>query len=73
MPGRRNKTESLKPTIEEKFSSMIAAPFLIETAKSELQESGLSQAETVSKASDILTETTEKIADVLSNTDGNSQ
>jgi hypothetical protein len=61
------KTESLKPIIEEKFSSMIATPFLIETAKSELQESGLPQAETVSKASDILTETTEKIPDVLSN------
>jgi hypothetical protein len=42
------------------------ALFLIETAKSELQESGLSQAETVSKASDILTETTEKIPNVLS-------
>ena len=46
---------------------MIATLFLIETAKSELQESGLPKAETVSKASDILTETTEKIPDVLSN------
>jgi hypothetical protein len=52
---------------------MIAALFLIETAKSELEEAGLPQAEAVSKASDILTETTEKIADVLSNADGSSQ
>jgi hypothetical protein len=71
--GRRNKTESLKPIIEEKFSSMIAALFLIETAKSELEEAGLPQAETVSKASDKLAETTEKIAEVLSNANGNSQ
>ena len=52
---------------------MIAALFLIETAKSELEEAGLPQAEAVSKASDKLTETTEKIADVLSNASGNSQ
>jgi hypothetical protein len=37
---------------------MIAALYLIETAKSELQEAGLPQAETVSKASDNLTVTT---------------
>ena len=58
---------------EEVSSSMIAALFLIETAKSELEEAGLPQAEAVSKASDKLTETTEKIADVLSNADGNSR
>lgn len=58
---------------EEVSSSMIAALFLIETAKSELEEAGLPQAEVVSKVSEILTETTEKIADVLSDADGNSQ
>jgi hypothetical protein len=63
----------IKAYHEEVSSSMIAALFLIETAKNELEEAGLPQAEAVSKASDILTETTEKIADVLSSTDGNSQ
>jgi hypothetical protein len=47
----------------------IAALFLIQTAKSELEEAGAPQAEIVSKASDILTETTEKIADVLGEPD----
>jgi hypothetical protein len=61
----------IKAYDEEVASSMIAALFLIETAKSELEEAGLPQAEAVSKASDKLTETTEKIADVL--TSGNSQ
>ena len=50
---------------EEVSSSLIAALFLIETAKNELKEAGLPQAEAVSKASDILTETTEKIAHVI--------
>jgi hypothetical protein len=50
---------------EEVSSSIIAALFLIETVKSELQDAGSPQAEMVSKASEILTETTEKIADVL--------
>ena len=63
----------IKAYDEEVASSMIAALFLIETAKSELEEAGLPQAEAVSKASDKLTETTEKIADVLSNASGNSQ
>ena len=52
---------------------MIAALFLMETAKSELEEAGLPQAEVVSKASEMLTETTGKIAEVLSNADGNAQ
>jgi signal transduction histidine kinase len=51
---------------DEVSSSIVAALFLIETAKIELEHAGLPQAETVAKASDILTETTEKIADVLS-------
>jgi hypothetical protein len=63
----------IKAYDEEVASSMIAALFLIETAKSELEEAGLPQAEAVSKASDKLTETTEKIADVLTDASGNSQ
>ena len=63
----------IKAYDEEVASSMIAALFLIETAKTELEEAGLPQAEAVSKASDKLTETTEKIAEVLSNANGNSQ
>jgi hypothetical protein len=63
----------IKAYHEEVSSSMIAALFLIETAKNELEEAGLPQAEAVSKASDILTETTEKIADVLTDASGNSQ
>ena len=54
---------------EEVSSSIIAALFLIETAKSELEEAGSPQAEIVAKASDILTETTDKIADVLGEPD----
>jgi hypothetical protein len=50
---------------DEVSSSIVAALFLIETAKGELEEAGLPQAEVIAKASDILTETTEKIADVL--------
>jgi hypothetical protein len=63
----------IKSYHEEVSSSMIAALFMLETAKSELEEAGLPQAEVVSKASDILTETTEKIADALSNADGSSR
>ena len=51
---------------------MIAALFLIESAKSELEEAGSPHAETVSKASDILAETTEKIANVIGEADLNS-
>jgi hypothetical protein len=55
---------------DEVSSSIVAALFLIETAKSELEQAGLPQAEAVAKASDILTETTEKIADALSPGEG---
>ena len=58
---------------QEVSSSIVAALFLIETAKSELEDAGLPQAEAVSKASEILTETTEKIADVLRPPDRNSE
>jgi signal transduction histidine kinase len=51
---------------DEVSSSIVAALFLIETAKGELEQAGLPQAEMVEKASDILTETTEKISEVLS-------
>jgi hypothetical protein len=55
----------IKAYHEEVASSIIAALFLAHTAKRELEEAGLPQAETVSKVSEVLTETTEKIADVL--------
>jgi hypothetical protein len=42
-------------------------------AKSELEDAGLPQAEAVSKASDILTKTTEKIAYVIGGEDRNSE
>ena len=50
---------------EEVSSSMIAALFMIETVKSELEDAGLPQAKVLSKASDILAETTDKIAHVI--------
>ena len=50
---------------DEVSSSMLAALFLIETAKNELEEAGLPQAKVVAQASDILAETAEKIADVV--------
>ena len=68
--GREEERNRIvKALHEEVSSSVIAALFLIQTAKSELLEAGSPQAETVSKASEILTETAEKIADVLSESD----
>jgi hypothetical protein len=55
----------MKEFHDEVSSSLIAALFLIQTAKIELEDAGLPQVEAVSKASDILTEATEKIVDVL--------
>jgi hypothetical protein len=55
---------------EEVSSSMIAALFLMEMAKSELQEAGLPQAEAVEKASNVLIEATAKMAEVLNSADG---
>ena len=63
----------IKTFHEEVSSSMIAALFLIETAKSELEEAGLPQAEAVSKASDILAETTEKMEHVIGEADRNPE
>jgi hypothetical protein len=54
---------------EEVSSSMIAAIFLIETAKSELEEARLPQAKAVSKAVDVLAEAIEKIAHVIGEAD----
>jgi hypothetical protein len=72
--GREEERNRVIKTFhEEVSSSMIAALFLIETAKSELEEAGLPQAEAVSKASDILVETTEKIAEVIGEAGPNSE
>jgi hypothetical protein len=72
--GREEERDRIiKAYHEEVSSSIIAVLFLIETAKNKLEEAGSPQAEPVSKASQILTETTEKIAEVLSNPDRGSQ
>jgi hypothetical protein len=63
----------IKAFHEEVSSSIIAALFLIETAKNELEEAGSPQAEAVSKASDILGESTGKIAQVMGEADRNSE
>jgi hypothetical protein len=63
----------IKSFHDEVSSSLIAALFLIETVKTELEEAGLPQAQAVSKVSDILTEATKKIADVIGEPDGNSE
>jgi hypothetical protein len=69
--AERNRV--VKAFHEEVSSSIIAALFLIETAKTELEEAGLPQAEAVSKASDILSETTEKIGQIIREADQNSE
>jgi hypothetical protein len=72
--GREEERNRVISTFhEEVSSSMIAALFLIETAKSELEDAGLPQAEAVSKASDIRAETTEKIVHVIGEADRNSE
>jgi len=72
--GREEERNRLvKAFHEEVSSSIIAALFLIETAKSELVAAGSPQAEAVSKASDILAETTEKIAQVIGEAGQNSK
>jgi hypothetical protein len=59
------RNRMIKAYHEEVSSSMIAALFLVETAKRELQNAGLPQEQAVSKVSEVLTKATEKIADVL--------
>ncbi len=72
--GRQEERNRLvKAFHEEVSSSIIAALFLIETVKSELEAAGSPQAEAVSKASDILAKTTEKIAEVIGEADRNSK
>jgi hypothetical protein len=72
--GRQEERNRIKKAFHEEVSSpIIAALFLVEAAKSELEAAGSPQAEAVSKASDILTEATERIARVLTNADGNPQ
>jgi len=66
MVGREEERNRINKAFHDEISSsIIAALFLIETAKIELEEAGLPQAEAVGKAADILSETTEKIADVI--------
>jgi hypothetical protein len=72
--GREEERNRIRTAFhEEVSSSIIAALFLIEMAKSELEKAGSPQAESVSKVSDILTEATEKIADVIGDPDRNSE
>jgi hypothetical protein len=72
--GREEERNRIRTAFhEEVSSSIIAALFLIEMAKSQLEKAGSPQAESVSKVSDILTEATEKIADVIGDPDRNSE
>jgi hypothetical protein len=72
--GREEECNRIRAAFhKEVSSSIIAALFLIEMAKSELRKVESPQAEAVSKASDILTEATEKIADVIGDPDRNSE
>jgi hypothetical protein len=71
--GREEERNRVVRTFhEEVSSSMIAALFLTETVKSELEDAGLPQAEALSKASDILAEISEKIAHVIGEADRKS-
>jgi hypothetical protein len=68
--GREQERNRIAKAFDEEVSSsLIAALFLIETAKSELEEAAQRHAEAVSKASEILTEATEKIARVIDGSD----
>ena len=70
--GRQEERDRIARLFHEEVSSpMMAALFLIETAKSELDEAALPQAEAVSKASEILTEVTEKIVKAIDEPDPN--
>ena len=70
--GREEERNRIRTAFhEEVSSSIIAALFLIEMAKSELKKADSPQTEAISKASDILTEVTEKIADVIGEPDTN--
>ena len=72
--GREEERNRIRTAFhEEVSSSIIAALFLIELAKSELENAGSPQAEAVSKVSDILTDATEKIAEVIGEPDRDSE
>jgi signal transduction histidine kinase len=72
--GREEERNRIIKAFHEEVSfSVIAALFLIETVKSELEAAGSSQAEALSKASDILAETNKKIAHVIGEADQNSE
>lgn len=72
--GQEEERNRIINTFHREVSSpLIGALFLIQRAKDELEATGLPQSETVSKASDILTETTEKIADVLGRADRSAE
>jgi signal transduction histidine kinase len=68
--GREEERNRIVRTFHEEVSSShISALFLIETAKSELEDAQLPQTEAVSKASVALAEATEKIETVLGEQD----
>jgi hypothetical protein len=68
--GRQEERDRIARLFHEEISSsMIAALFLIETAKSELHEADLPQKEAVAQASDILTDVAEKIVKVIDEPD----
>lgn len=72
--GREEERNRIRTAFHEEVSpSIIAALFLIEMAKSELEKAGSPQAEAVSKVSDILTDATKKIADVIGDSDRDSE
>lgn len=69
--GREDERNRIaKAFHDEVSSSMLAALFLVEAAKTELEDAGLPQAEIVAKASEILAETTEKIVAVVTDETG---
>jgi hypothetical protein len=72
--GRQEQRDRIARLFHEEISSsMIAALFLIETAKSELEEADLPQKEVVAQAAAILTDVTEKIVKVIDEPDPNQR
>ena len=72
--GREEEHNRIKKAFHDEVSSpMMAALFLIQAAKIELEKAGSPQAEAVSKASDLLTETAERIANVLNEGDNHTK
>lgn len=72
--GREAEHNRIKKAFHNEVSSpMMAALFLIEAAKIELEKAGSPQAEAVSKASDLLAETAQRIANVLNEGDNQTK